>query len=75
MALPTDIITLIKDLRDRVDSLERANQIKNIKIPSGGKFVVNSEVSDPPIENGKMYYNTTSNKLRKCANGAWSDVG
>lgn len=74
MALQEDIIQLIKKLEQRIEALERANQTKNIKIPSGGKFVVNTEISDPPVENGKVYYNSTSNKLRKCTNCAWSDV-
>jgi hypothetical protein len=75
MALQKTLIEEFKELKSRLDSLERANQIKNIKIPTGGKFVVNAEASDPPVENGKIYYNTATNKLRKCMNGTWSDVG
>ncbi len=75
MALPTDILQKINDLEKRIAALERSSQIKNVKIPTGGKLVVNSESSDPPVENGKIYYNTSTNKLRKCVNGSWSDVG
>lgn len=75
MALEKSLLDHIKKLEERVQALERASQIKNVKIPTGGKFVLNVESSDPPVENGKMYYNSTTNKIRKCANGAWSDVG
>lgn len=75
MALEKNLLEYIKKLEERIQALERASQIKNVKIPSGGKIVVNAESSDPPVENGKIYYNTTTNKLRKCVNGVWSDVG
>ncbi len=74
MALPTDILQKINDLEKRIEALERSSQIKDVKIPTGGKLVANSESSDPPVENGKVYYNTTSGKLRKCTGGVWSDV-
>lgn len=31
--------------------------------------------SDPAINNGDMYYNTTSNTFRTCVNGVWQDIG
>lgn len=31
--------------------------------------------SDPAVNNGDLYYNTTSNAFRTCVNGAWQDVG
>lgn len=75
MALPIDIFTIIKSLTDRVDRLEKSNQVKNLTIPTGGKFVVDTETGDPAVQNGRIYYNSSTNKLRKCVNGAWSDVG
>ncbi len=74
MALQKSIIEEIKDLKDRLDSLERANQVKNIKIPTGGKIVVNAEASDPPVQNGKIYYNTTTNKYKVYENGTWKTI-
>ncbi|MDQ3098897.1 MAG: hypothetical protein M3Q44_04065 [bacterium] len=74
MALPKDLLQIIADLQKRVDALERSNQSKNIQIPSGGSLVLNGENSDPSVQNGKIYYNKTTHKFRKCTNGAWSDV-
>jgi hypothetical protein len=75
MATIPDIFTILKDYLTRLDRLEKSNQAKNLKIPAGGKFVVDTETADPPVENGRIYYNSSTNKLRKCVNGAWSDVG
>ncbi len=74
MALPKDILQKINDLEKRIEALERSSQIKDVKIPTGGKLVANSESSDPPVENGKIYYNSTTNTLRKCTNNVWSDL-
>ncbi len=74
MALPDDITQILKDLEKRIGSLERANQVKEVKIPSGGKIVVNSESADPPAENGKIYYNTTTHKFKVCENGVWKTI-
>ncbi len=74
MALPTNILDLLSDLQKRVEALERASQIKDVKIPTGGKLVANTETADPPVENGKIYYNSATGKLRKCTGGVWSDV-
>lgn len=73
MALPKDLLIYIKDLEKRVSALERASQIKNVKIPTGGKLVINAESADPPVENGKIYYNTSTNKLKKCEGGTWKN--
>ena len=74
MALIPDFLSILKSLERRVEILERTNQLIKITIPTGGKLVVNKETSDPPVNNGQIYYNTTSNKFRKCAGGVWSDV-
>lgn len=31
------------------------------------------KASDPPVKNGAIYYNTSSNVFRKCAGGSWAD--
>lgn len=59
--------TFLADLRKRVEILERTG--------TRGKFVAEYLTADPAVKNGRVYYNTTTNKLRKCVNGAWSDVG
>lgn len=74
MALEKSLLEYIKKLEERIQALERASQIKNVKIPTGGKIVVNSVASDPPVENGKIYYNTTSNKYKVCENGTWKTI-
>lgn len=73
MALPKDLLAYIASLEKRIQALEKANQVKNVKIPTGGKIVINAEASDPPVENGKIYFNTTSNKLKKCEGGVWKN--
>lgn len=74
MALEKNLLEYIKKLEERIQALERASQIKNVKIPAGGKIVVNAEASDPPVENGKIYYNTTTNKYKVCENGIWKII-
>jgi hypothetical protein len=70
-----NLIKIIRDLQRRLEELERQVVIRVLKIPADGKFVVDSQASDPAVENGRIYYNTGTNKLRKCTNGVWSDVG
>lgn len=70
-----ELVEIIETLKKRVGLLERLVALKNITIPSDGKFVVDSQIADPSIENGRIYYNTTSNKFRVCENGAWRDMG
>lgn len=74
MALEKSLLEYIKKLEERIQALERASQIKNVKIPAGGKIVVNAVASDPPVENGKIYYNTTTNKYKVCENGTWKTI-
>jgi hypothetical protein len=70
-----DIITYIKNLEKRIAVLESSNQHKKIKIPGGGKFVVNSESGDPEEGiNGQIFYNTTIHKFRKFENGIWKNL-
>jgi hypothetical protein len=33
-----------------------------------------NRTSDPTVSNGSVYYNTATNKFRKCENGAWADM-
>lgn len=66
MANETDLLKMVKDLSDRLKTLEQTPR---------SKFVVPSSDSDPTdAMNGQLYYNTSTNKLRKYENGAWADV-
>ena len=69
-----ELVEIIEKLEARIALLERLVELKNITVPTDGKFVVDSQTADPPIENGRIYYNTTSNKLRGCEGGAYADL-
>jgi C1q domain len=72
--LKPDIFDKIKGLEERIKSLEGGNQTRNLVIPTGGKFTVDTESADPTVENGRIYYNSTSKKYRVCKDGAWNDM-
>lgn len=69
-----EFVNIIEGLEKRIEGLERLVDLKNITIPTDGKLVVDSQTSDPTVENGRIYYNTTTNKLRGAENGAWVDL-
>jgi hypothetical protein len=52
----------------------KQNILRNVVIPSDGKFILPHHSTNPTAENGKMYYNTTTHKARVCENGTWRDV-
>lgn len=74
MALEKNLLEYIKKLEERVQTLERASQIKNVKIPAGGKLVINIQSSDPSAEIGKIYYNSATNELKVYKNGSWRNI-
>ncbi len=69
-----ELIRIIKDLQGRIEILERASTLRKITIPSDGKIVIDSQASDPPAENGRIYYNTAANKYKVCENGVWKTI-
>jgi hypothetical protein len=69
-----EIVQIIKDLQTRVELLERLVDIKELVIPVDGKLVVDNRASDPPTEDGRIYYNTTTNKFKVCENGSWKTI-
>lgn len=69
-----DLVKLIRNLQMRVEELERLLAIENVVVPSDGKLVVDSRASDPPAENGRIYYNTTINKYKVSENGVWKTI-
>ncbi len=69
-----ELVKIIKDLQARIEILERASTVRKITIPSDGKLVVDSQASDPTAQNGRIYYNTVSNKYKVCENGTWKTI-
>ena len=74
MNLISDLGQMLANMLRRIEVLEKTSQIKKVKIPSGGKFVIDSYTSDPPSETARIYYNTTSHKLKVNENGTWKTV-
>ncbi len=60
-------------MRRELNQLKR-NILRNVVIPEDGKFILPHHATDPIAEDGKMYYNTASDKARVCENGVWRDI-
>jgi hypothetical protein len=69
-----ELTKIINDLKARIELLERLVNLKNITIPDDGKIVVDKKVVDPTAENGRIYYNTASNKYKVTENGVWKTI-
>lgn len=70
-----ELITLFKELRDRIELLERLIALEKIVIPPEGKLVVDLQSSDPPAQKGRIYFNTTLNKFRVSEDGlTWKTI-
>lgn len=69
-----ELVRIIKELQARVELLERATTIRKVTIPSDGKLAVDSQASDPSVQNGRIYYNTSTNKYKVCENGVWKTI-
>lgn len=69
-----ELVALVQQLQRRIEELERLLDIRNVVIPADGKLVVESRASDPPAENGRIYYNTAINKYKVAENGVWKTV-
>lgn len=67
-------IKIIQDIRRRLEGLEKQQSLTKITVPTDGYLVLDSQAIDPPVANGRMYYNTTSQKIRKCEGGVWKDA-
>jgi len=65
-----ELITIIKGLQSRIDTLEKLFQIKTLKFPVDGVLVIPSYTVDPvsPAD-GEFWYNSTSHKYKGCENG------
>lgn len=69
-----EIVKILRELNRRIEALERKAELTKIKVPSDGKLVVDSRSSDPTAENGRIYYNTTTNKYKVCENSVWKTI-
>lgn len=69
-----DLRVLLKEILRRIEALERVGELTNITIPQDGKIVVDTHSSDPEAINGRIYYNSTTNKFKVCENGVWKTV-
>jgi len=69
-----ELAQIIKELEKRIEALERKAELTKITIPSDGKLVVDSQASDPTAENGRIYYNTTTNTFKVCRNNTWYTI-
>lgn len=56
---------LLEELKKRIVSLERTR-------PS--KIILEKLASDPTAEDGRIYYNTATDKMKVCENGVWKTV-
>ncbi len=70
----TDLIEILKDFDKRLKAVEKSNTINDLTMPAGSKFVVPTSASDLATVSGKIYYNTTTNKLKICENGTWKTI-
>jgi len=66
-----ELMQLIKDLTTRLEALERLLENREIILPPDGKLVVDNRATDPTGTNGRIYYNTTSNKFKGYEGGSW----
>ncbi len=69
-----ELVRIIKDLQARIEVLERASTVRKVTIPTDGKLVVDTQASDPPAQNGRIYYNSATNKYKVCENNVWKTI-
>lgn len=69
-----NLIDILKDLERRLRAVEKSNTINDLTMPPDSKFVVPTSASDLATVSGKIYYNTTTNKLKICENGTWKTI-
>jgi hypothetical protein len=65
---------IINGLQKQIDQLARRQTINVVAIPAGGKLVVDTLTADPAVEDGRIYYNSTTGKLRGCQAGVWANL-
>jgi hypothetical protein len=65
---------IIKQMQDDIAILKKGSDIRNLTFPVDGKLVLPNMAADPEAVNGKIYYNTATNKVKVCENGVWKTV-
>ncbi len=66
-----DLVKIIELLDNRIEVLERLVELKELVIPSDGKFVVDNRPTEPTGQSGRIFYDTTTDELKAYVNGAW----
>jgi hypothetical protein len=72
-----DLPDIIKDLDDRIKTLEKGVFIKKITIPTDGFFVIQKLTADPAGANlieGLIWENTTTHHLKIYLNGSVTTI-
>lgn len=65
---------IIKQMQADIDILKKGSDIRSITFPVDGKLVLPNMAADPDAVNGRIYYNTATNKVKVCENGVWKTV-
>ena len=68
-----EIRSLLKNLRDRIEIIEKGIFIKKITIPTDGYFVIQKLTADPAggaLIEGMIWENTTTHHLKIYLNGS-----
>jgi len=53
-----DLPIIFQEQTKRIEALERLVAIRELLIPPDGKLVFDLKASDPPVEDGRVYYNS-----------------
>lgn len=70
--LTSDRRTVVGNAVVHADAVETFNVKGTTKLTSF--LYLGSSAADPAVEDGGIYYNTASNKLRACEGGAWANL-
>jgi hypothetical protein len=66
-----ELIEIIERLENRIEVLEKLIDLKELVIPVDGKLVVDNRPTEPTGQNGRIFYDTTTDELKAYVNGAW----
>lgn len=66
---------LLKNLEERLSTLERSQKITSLNLTSNGPFVLPVATADQssPVQ-GQVYYNSTTNRIKVYTGSGWETV-